>query len=139
VSFDTIFRWDTETGTKTIMRQKWSRKTHGDVQSHEGEVLSVAISTDMRYLASGGRDRMIRIHDTRLNSDRCEIQAFSGHRDTVTSLVFQKDSYSLFSGSTDRWLSMSVFLVDVIWQCTFIVCSFYPDALYLAGVLSIGI
>jgi ribosomal RNA-processing protein 9 len=62
----------------------------------------VAVSTDRKYLASGGRDNMIRIYDTRLDSAKAEVQAFSGHRDAVTSLAFQKDSYSLFSGSNDR-------------------------------------
>lgn len=95
-------RWDSETGAKTIIKHKWSRKTHRDTQSHEGEVLSVAISSDMRYLASGGRDNLIRIYDTRLSGDCSEVQSFCGHRDAVTSLTFQKDTYSLFSGSADR-------------------------------------
>lgn len=97
-----LCRWDLETGEKTTIRPKWSRKTHPDFQSHEGEVLSVAVSTDMKYLASGGRDNLVRIFDTRLNSSKAEVQSFSGHRDAVTSLAFQKDSYSLFSGSSDR-------------------------------------
>jgi len=99
---NSVIRWDSETGAKTIIKHKWSRKTHRDTQSHEGEVLSVAISSDMRYLASGGRDNLIRIYDTRLSGDCSEVQSFCGHRDAVTSLTFQKDTYSLFSGSADR-------------------------------------
>lgn len=99
---NSVIRWDTETGAKTFIKHKWSRKTHKDSQSHEGEVLSVAISSDMRYLASGGRDNLIRIYDTRLSGDCSEVQSFCGHRDAVTSLTFQKDTYSLFSGSADR-------------------------------------
>ena len=71
-----------------MIRAKWSRKTHPDTQCHQGEVLSVAVSTD--------------IYDTRLHDGNAEVQAFTGHRDAVTSLAFQKDSYSLFSGSNDR-------------------------------------
>ena len=97
-----ICRWDIETGAKAMIRAKWSRKTHPDTQCHQGEVLSVAVSTDMKYLASGGRDNVIRIYDTRLHDGNAEVQAFTGHRDAVTSLAFQKDSYSLFSGSNDR-------------------------------------
>lgn len=99
---NSIIRWDTETGARTFIRHKWNRKTHKGTQSHEGEVLSVAISSDTRYLASGGRDNLIRIYDTRLSGEGSEVQSFCGHRDAVTSLTFQKDTYSLFSGSADR-------------------------------------
>jgi ribosomal RNA-processing protein 9 len=59
----------------------------------------VAVSTDGKYVASGGRDRLVRIYDSRTNS---EIKVLSGHRDTITSLTFRRDSPSLFSGSLDR-------------------------------------
>ena len=65
-------------------------------------MLSLAISSDNRYLVSGGRENTIRIYDTRLNESGSEIHVFNGHRGAVTSLSFQKDSYSLFSGSSDR-------------------------------------
>lgn len=81
------------------MLPKWRRSSHGDTQSHSGEVLSVAVSSDGKYVASGGRDKLIHIFDSRTNE---EIKSFSGHRDDVTCLSFQRDSMSLFSGSLDR-------------------------------------
>ena len=65
-------------------------------------MLSIAITSDGRYLASGGRDNMIRIYDQRMSYS--EITTLKGHRDAVTSLAFRTDSYALFSGSLDRCL-----------------------------------
>jgi ribosomal RNA-processing protein 9 len=59
----------------------------------------VAVSSDGRYVAAGGRDKLIHVFDSRTNE---EIKSFSGHRDDVTCLSFQRDSMSLFSGSLDR-------------------------------------
>lgn len=70
------------------------------MQSSAAEILSVAVSTDGKYLASGGRDCLVRIYDTRISQ---EIKAFSGHRDAVTAMAFRRDSCSLFTGSLDRY------------------------------------
>jgi len=99
---NSVVMWDLEGNQRRFLRPKWSRATHGSEQSSRGEILSVAVTTDGRYLASGGRDMTVRIYDTRLAES--EVRAFQGHRDTVTSLVFRRDSYSLFSGSLDRCL-----------------------------------
>jgi ribosomal RNA-processing protein 9 len=105
VTFLTFDRFDTETGVKTYLRQKWRRSTHGDHQASEGEILAVAVSTDGKYVASGGRDSLVRIFDARTNS---EIKSLSGHRDAVTCLAFRRDSPSLFSGSLDRFVTLMV-------------------------------
>lgn len=57
------------------------------------------MTTDGKYVVAGGRDNMIRVFDSRTNT---EIKSFAGHRDAVTSLSFKRDSYSLYSGSLDR-------------------------------------
>jgi ribosomal RNA-processing protein 9 len=98
---NSVFKWDVETSTRSVIRPKWSRKTHRDVQASQGEILSVAVTTDGRYLVSGGRDCFVRVFDTRINE---EIKAFPGHRDAITSLSFRRDSYSLYSGSLDRFV-----------------------------------
>lgn len=100
---NSVIHWDTETGKKkSILRRKWSRQTHGDQQSWDGEVLCVANTSDGRYVVSSGRDKAIRVFDAR--SKYSEVKVLQGHRDTVTCLSFRRDSYSLFSGSTDRCL-----------------------------------
>ena len=93
-----VIRHDIESGSKTYLIPRW-KKDLG--HSQHGEILATAISSDCKYVASGGKDKMVRIYDTRTNE---EIKAFEGHRDSVTSLCFKHDSHSLYSGSLDRCL-----------------------------------
>jgi len=99
---NSIIMWDLESAHRRFLRPRWSREVNPNEQCCRGEILSVAATTDGRYLASGGRDMMVRIFDTRIAE--AEVHAFQGHRDAVTSLTFRRDSYSLFSGSLDRCL-----------------------------------
>ena len=94
--------WDLESASRRVLRPSWSRATHGTEQCSKGEILAVAVTSDGRYVASGGRDCIVRVYDTRTST--AAIRAFPGHRDAVTSLAFRRDSYSLFSGSMDRCL-----------------------------------
>lgn len=96
---NSIIKWDSETGMKTIIHPRWNSK-NSDHQSHDAEILSVAVTSDGRYVASGGRDYKIRIFDIRTKYS--QVNAFEGHRGAVTSLAFRRDSYALFSGSMDR-------------------------------------
>lgn len=95
---NSVLKWDVETGTKTVLRQKWNSKM--DHQCSMGEMLSVAVSHDGRYVAAGGRDSSVRIYDGR--QKYAEVKELKGHRGAVTSLCFRMDSYTLFSGSLDR-------------------------------------
>ncbi|KAI9906314.1 hypothetical protein PsorP6_003799 [Peronosclerospora sorghi] len=62
-------------------------------------ILALAASSDGKFLASGGRDKLVRVWDVK----KCELQeSFSGHRDAVSALAFRQRSHSLFSGSFDR-------------------------------------
>ena len=84
------------------MYPKWSRNSLAN--ANEGEVLTVALSSDDRYLVSSGRDRKIRVFDIRAN--RNIVKEFTGHRDTVTSLCFQKGTSILYSSSNDRCIKL---------------------------------
>lgn len=97
---NSVFKCDLETGAKTELKGRWAKSSQS--RSNDGEVLSVAITSDGRYLASGGRDNVIRIYDQRMHYS--EVNTLKGHRDAVTSLSFRNDSYALFSGSLDRCL-----------------------------------
>lgn len=63
------------------------------------QVLALAVSGDGRYLASGGRDRLINVWDCRTDT---VVETFRGHQDTVSCLAFRANSLALFSGSHDR-------------------------------------
>eukprot|EP00428_Durinskia_dybowskii_P073827 CAMPEP_0170402294 /NCGR_PEP_ID=MMETSP0117_2-20130122/25482_1 /TAXON_ID=400756 /ORGANISM="Durinskia baltica, Strain CSIRO CS-38" /LENGTH=491 /DNA_ID=CAMNT_0010659155 /DNA_START=52 /DNA_END=1527 /DNA_ORIENTATION=+ len=95
---NSVIKWDVETGSKCELRPRWNKES--EFQSCKGEVLSVAVTHDGRYIASGGRDNSVRIYDSRQKYS--EIKELKGHRDAVTSLCFRMDSYTLFSGSLDR-------------------------------------
>ncbi|KAF8684764.1 hypothetical protein HU200_044186 [Digitaria exilis] len=100
-----IVHWDVETGRS----EKYLWPSENVLISHHAKpplsakrskhVLSLAVSSDGRYLASGGLDRHIHLWDVR---SREHIQAFSGHRGPISCLAFGPDSSELFSGSFDR-------------------------------------
>lgn len=96
----TVFLRDTETGQKNFLSHSWNMNC--DYFSHEKEILSVSISSDSRYIVSGGREKIISVFDRRVKN--AKIHSFEGHRDCVTGLAFQKGSYALFSCSNDRCL-----------------------------------
>eukprot|EP01032_Pedospumella_encystans_P027702 gene27702-31295_t len=100
---NSVIRWDIETGAKVVLREKWNPKENPFGQnSSSGEILAVAVTHDDRFAVSAGRDNVIRVFDSRMKY--AEVKALTGHRDTVTSLAFRMDSYTLFSGSLDRCL-----------------------------------
>ncbi|KAH0910386.1 hypothetical protein HID58_033707 [Brassica napus] len=103
----TILHWDVSSGEKEIY--KWPSdeilKSHGMKvreprnKKHSRATLALAVSSDGRYLATGGVDRHIHIWDVRT---REHVQAFPGHRNTVSCLCFRHGSTELYSGSFDR-------------------------------------
>ena len=108
-----IVRWDVETG-KRMKEYPWeygsSAKLGGPPEAprgHSDHILSMALSDDARYLATGGRDNKIIIWDVR--SDE-KVRIFGGHRDAVSGLCFRKGTHTLISSSHDR--SVRVWNVD---------------------------
>ncbi len=67
-------------------------------KSDEG-IQAVAISPDVRRLATGGYDQMVRIRD--LASGK-EVHALAGHAGTIRGLAFSPDGKRLASASSDR-------------------------------------
>jgi ribosomal RNA-processing protein 9 len=70
---------------------------------HDGKVETVAISSDGRYLASGGMDRVINIWDTRYNE---VIKSLIGHRGAISGLAFRRGTLDLYSTSEDRTVKL---------------------------------
>jgi WD40 repeat protein len=68
-------------------------------KGHELAVLTVAISPDSNYVATGSRDKSIKLWE--LATGR-EIRSFLGHTTSVISLDFSSDGNYLISGSGDK-------------------------------------
>ncbi|KAJ1368420.1 hypothetical protein KIN20_029547 [Parelaphostrongylus tenuis] len=75
-------------------------KSGGEGQhAHYGHIFAVAISSDGKYIASGGYDAILKIWDFNTLDHVCD---FKGHRGPITALCFQLKSNFLFSASRDR-------------------------------------
>ncbi|KAG7546733.1 WD40 repeat [Arabidopsis suecica] len=105
----TILHWDVSSGKSD--EYKWPSnevlKSHGlKFQEswntrHNKQSLALAVSSDGRYVATGGVDCHVHLWDVRT---REHVQAFIGHRGIVSSLCFREGTAELFSGSYDRTL-----------------------------------
>jgi ribosomal RNA-processing protein 9 len=84
-------------------KQSWKIKGNSHKKSEKDicsdHVLAVAVSSDGNLLASAGKDKTLRVYDTR---SRALLSTFKGHAGIITSLAFRKNSHTLYSGSTDR-------------------------------------
>ncbi|KAK9267854.1 hypothetical protein L1049_010291 [Liquidambar formosana] len=106
-----ITHWDVDSGkgekyqwpSEEILRSHGAKDPQGRATKHSKHVLALAVSSDGRYLASGGLDRHVHLWDTRT---REHIQAFQGHRGLVSCLTFRQGTSELFSGSFDRTIKI---------------------------------
>lgn len=75
---------------------------------HKGEILCVAASEDGKYLATGGRDKVLGVWD--ISGDEPEHKiAIRGHKDAITSLSIppvSNPSYHILSASLSRHLAL---------------------------------
>lgn len=98
---------NTETGSKTLFPGK---KGSWESGGHADEVLGLSAGLDGRLLVSVGRDKLVRIWDTRLVGKSC-IGTMKGHTDGITVRRLQKWIFgqcvsvvgdSVYTGSFDR-------------------------------------
>ncbi|KAK9936912.1 hypothetical protein M0R45_013732 [Rubus argutus] len=107
----TILHWDVDSGkgekyqwpSNEVLKSHGVKDPLGRATKHSKQMLALAVSSDGRYLASGGLDRHIHLWDTRT---REHVQAFPGHRGPVSCLTFRQGTSELFSGSYDRTIKI---------------------------------
>ncbi|KAH7681415.1 ribosomal RNA-processing protein 9 [Dioscorea alata] len=107
----TIMQWDVESGksekymwpSEEVLISHHAKPHRNPSLKRSKQVLALAVSTDGRYLVTGGLDRHVHLWDTRA---REHIQAFPGHLAPVSCLVFQPGTSQLFSGSFDRTMKL---------------------------------
>ena len=113
-----VVMWDVERAcVNGILLPSWKKKQklgsvdngvngESDKPRNKGEVLAVVSSDDGRYVATGGRDALVKIFDVRLIDRSCNekalVHTFKGHKEAITSLAFRNQTLQLFSGSDDR-------------------------------------
>jgi ribosomal RNA-processing protein 9 len=91
-----IIKWDLPSGRKvatfhklkpddpdvTKGKGKGKSKASGeDMKGHTDEVLALALSSDGKYLASGGKDRKVGIWDVEKGE---WVKGFMGHKDSIS-------------------------------------------------------
>jgi ribosomal RNA-processing protein 9 len=109
-----IIKWDFWTGKRLHVFEGGLKPTNklkkylGTVKlkeqvGHNDIVYALAASYDGKYIASGGKDKLINIWSV---SEDKHLKAFIQHRDSVTSLAFRKGSNQLYSASMDRTIKL---------------------------------
>ncbi|CAG8627919.1 2892_t:CDS:2, partial [Paraglomus occultum] len=93
-----IRKWDIETGRK-LHEFPGGRRGVKQFDGHTDHILALALSSDGKYLASGGADKKINIWNV---DDNKLLKCFRQHKDAVTALVFRKGANQLYSASKDR-------------------------------------
>ncbi|XP_027323533.3 U3 small nucleolar RNA-interacting protein 2 [Anas platyrhynchos] len=93
-----IIKWEVESG-KRLYVMPGGKKGTGQHMGHTAQVLCMAISSDGKYLVTGDRNKLILVWE----AATCKrLHTFTGHRDAVSGLSFQKGTHQLYSASHDR-------------------------------------
>lgn len=91
--------------------------SHGfpkDDKGHNDEILTCDISSDGQYLATAGKDRIIKLWNLKTNfinnngekKEEAWLYDFKGHRADITTIRFKANSHELVSLSEDRALKI---------------------------------
>lgn len=101
-----IIKWCAQSGKK-LHQVPGVKKPSDQPLGHTGHVLSLAISSDGAFLASGCQNKVIFVWNP-VSMERRHV--FQGHRGAVTGLAFRIGTHQLFSCSADR--SVKVWNLD---------------------------
>ena len=96
-----IIKWDLCTGKKlstAYKRRSVKGKQKADPDGHTDEIWTLALSSDGKYLASGGKDRVIGVWDVENEDGISWVKGFTGHRDSisVSASPFGLDEFANF-------------------------------------------
>src|SRR5262245_26538730 len=72
-------------------------------KGHELAVVCVAVSADSNFVATGSKDKSIKLWE--MNTGR-ELRSFLGHEHTVSTITFSPDGKYLLSGSYDKTIRL---------------------------------
>ena len=82
-----IIKWDLCNGKKlsTAYKQKSVKgKQKADPDGHTDEIWALALSSDGKYLTSGGKDRIIGVWNVESPVEISWVKGFTGHRDSIS-------------------------------------------------------
>lgn len=96
-----IVKWDLSSGQRLATfprlggkpKGKGKEKAHEPIEGHVDEVLSLALSSDNKYLVSGGKDRKVIVWGVQ---EEKWVKSFTGHRDTISVSVSNLPACILF-------------------------------------------
>ncbi|KAF9115737.1 pre-rRNA processing protein [Mortierella sp. AM989] len=99
-----IIKWDLKTGKKLFIFPG-GRKNVEDFKGHTDHVICLAVSSDSKFLASGGKDKKINIWSVQ---DNKWLHCFKQqHKDTITGMSFRKgQNNQLYTVSSDRTVKL---------------------------------
>jgi ribosomal RNA-processing protein 9 len=112
-----IIKWNLRTGKKisVVHKQRQKGKQKEEVRGHTDELWTLALSSDGKFLASGGKDRRVGVWNVHGEEDMTWVKGFSGHRDSISvrfslctsflGLIFLVSCVSEIISSTLHWIS----------------------------------
>lgn len=83
------------------MNQEYKKLIDNIKASHSDSILSISFSTDGKYIASGSRDRSIKIWEVSTKKCVHTLNGVEGHSDNVWVILFSGDGKYIASGSSD--------------------------------------
>lgn len=114
-----ILQYDLRTGAKVFSFAKRrpapapltpAFQTHAQPRGQTDQVLALAVSSDGRLLACGGKDKRVCVWD--LQHERKFLHAFTGFKGPVSALAFKTGTNILYAASLDR--SVRIFDLDAM-------------------------